>query len=87
MTLLRPVDIAQTTPTGSAVAIAIAEGYGFGEILDCVLLRRGFNHVYALRFADGAVLSHGCAPVGHAAHPTPNSRLHSLLITNPPERQ
>ena len=53
MTLLRPVDIAQTTPTGSAVAIAIAEGYGFGEILDCVLLRRGFNHVYALRFADG----------------------------------
>lgn len=53
MTLSRPADIAQTTPTGQAVATVIAEGYAFGEILDCVLLRRGFNHVYALRFADG----------------------------------
>ncbi|MEX5832877.1 phosphotransferase enzyme family protein [Ralstonia solanacearum] len=53
MTLSLPVDIAQTTPTGRAVANAVAAGYAFGEILDCVLLRRGFNHVYALRFSDG----------------------------------
>jgi Ser/Thr protein kinase RdoA (MazF antagonist) len=53
MALLRPADIAQTTPTGRAVANAVAAGYALGEIMDCVLMRRGFNHVYALRFSDG----------------------------------
>lgn len=45
--------IAQTTPTGNAIAEAVTQGYALGEILDCVLMRRGFNHVYGLRFADG----------------------------------
>lgn len=45
--------IAQTTPTGTAIAQAISERYALGEILECELLRRGFNHVYGLRFADG----------------------------------
>jgi Ser/Thr protein kinase RdoA (MazF antagonist) len=31
----------------------VTQGYALGEILDCALLRRGFNHVYGLRFADG----------------------------------
>jgi Ser/Thr protein kinase RdoA (MazF antagonist) len=44
---------AQTTPTGNAIAQVVAQGYALGEILDCVLMRRGFNHVYGLRFADG----------------------------------
>jgi len=45
--------VAQTTPTGAAVAQAVAQNYSLGEIDDCVLLRRGFNHVYGLRFAGG----------------------------------
>lgn len=53
MTSPRSADIAQTTPTGTAVAAVIAQGHALGEVQDCVLLRRGFNHVYGLRFADG----------------------------------
>ena len=49
----KPADIAQTTPTGDAIARAVTQGYALGEIRDCQLLRRGFNHVYGLRFADG----------------------------------
>jgi hypothetical protein len=45
--------IAQTTPTGHAVARAVAHGYALGDIRDCTLLRRGFNHVYAVSFVDG----------------------------------
>lgn len=46
-------DIAQTTPTSNAVASAVSQNYAFGEVLECELLRRGFNHVYGLRFIDG----------------------------------
>jgi Ser/Thr protein kinase RdoA (MazF antagonist) len=45
--------IAQTTPTGNAIAQAVAHGYALGDIRDCALLRRGFNHVYGLSFTDG----------------------------------
>ena len=45
--------IAQTTPTGAAIAQAVTQGYALGEIRNCTLLRRGFNHVYGLDFADG----------------------------------
>jgi Ser/Thr protein kinase RdoA (MazF antagonist) len=46
-------DVAQTTPTGAAVARTVARDYALGDVADCVLLRRTFNHVYGLRFADG----------------------------------
>jgi Ser/Thr protein kinase RdoA (MazF antagonist) len=45
--------IAQTTPTGKAIALAIQQAYSLGEVRNCVLLRRGFNHVYGLEFVDG----------------------------------
>jgi Ser/Thr protein kinase RdoA (MazF antagonist) len=43
----------QSTPTGQAVARFVERHYDLGEVRDCALLRRGFNHVYGLRFADG----------------------------------
>lgn len=46
--------IAQTTPTGHAIAQAVAQNYALGEIKNCTLLRRGFNHVYGLEFMDGS---------------------------------
>jgi Ser/Thr protein kinase RdoA (MazF antagonist) len=46
-------DIAQTTPTGSAIACTVMAHYALGEVTHCTLMRRGFNHVYELRFADG----------------------------------
>lgn len=45
--------IAQTTPTGQAVAQVIEQGYALGDIKNCVLLLHGFNHTYDLRFVDG----------------------------------
>jgi Ser/Thr protein kinase RdoA (MazF antagonist) len=53
MDLPEPAVVAQTTPTGHAVAQAVARAHALGEITECALLRRGFNHVYGLRFADG----------------------------------
>lgn len=47
------IDIAQTTPTGGAIARMVMAHYALGDVADCVLMRRGFNHVYELRFADG----------------------------------
>ena len=44
--------IAQTTPTGHAIAQAVAQHHALGEIKNCSLLRRGFNHVYGLEFKD-----------------------------------
>lgn len=44
--------IAQTTPTGHAIAQAVAQNHALGEIKNCALLRRGFNHVYGLEFTD-----------------------------------
>jgi Ser/Thr protein kinase RdoA (MazF antagonist) len=45
--------VAQTTPTGKAIAHAVARSYALGDIKDCALLRRGFNHVYGLRLGNG----------------------------------
>ncbi|MGJ0223483.1 phosphotransferase enzyme family protein [Streptococcus pyogenes] len=46
-------DIAQTTLGAAAIARLVTNGYDRGEVVACELLRRGFNHVYALRFANG----------------------------------
>jgi Ser/Thr protein kinase RdoA (MazF antagonist) len=35
-----PAVVAQTTPTGGAIAQAVASGYALGSIRECVLLRR-----------------------------------------------
>lgn len=45
--------IAQSTPAGSALAGPLAQMYPFGPVAECQLMRRGFNHVYGVRFADG----------------------------------
>lgn len=47
------IDIAQSTPTGGAIARMVMAHYALGDLADCVLMRRGFNHVYELRFTDG----------------------------------
>lgn len=49
----RSAQIAQTTPTGAAIAEKVAQAYDFGEVRSYELLRRSFNHVYGLQFADG----------------------------------
>lgn len=53
MTIFRPGDIAQSTPTGSAIARMVMEHYALGEVAHCGLMRHGFNQVYELRFGDG----------------------------------
>ncbi|WP_082517143.1 phosphotransferase enzyme family protein [Acidovorax sp. Leaf78] len=53
MIALDPHFIAQTTPTGEAIARAVEAGWPLGPVAHCVLLRRGFNQVYELRFASG----------------------------------
>lgn len=45
--------IAQSIPTGEAVAQAIEQGYALGAVKHCVLLRPGFNHIFGLDFVDG----------------------------------
>ena len=47
------LEIAQSTPTGAAIAGIVSKAYAFGEVAECELLRRSFNQVYGLRFADG----------------------------------
>lgn len=46
--------VAQTTPAGHAIARVVAQHYDLDGITECALFRRGFNHVYGLRFADGS---------------------------------
>ena len=53
MFALNAQSIAQTTPTGDAIAQAVISGWALGPVQQCVLLRRGFNQVYELRFANG----------------------------------
>lgn len=53
MTAAAPIEIAQSTPAGGAIARQVMEHYALGEVTHCVLMRRGFNHVYEMRFADG----------------------------------
>ncbi|OOG36798.1 phosphotransferase enzyme family protein [Polaromonas sp. A23] len=45
--------IAQSTPTGAAIAGMVSKHYPFGEVAECELLRRSFNQVYGLEFSDG----------------------------------
>ena len=45
--------VAQTTPTGEAIARVVEAGWPLGPVAHCVLLRRGFNQVYEVRFAGG----------------------------------
>ncbi|RZJ60704.1 MAG: aminoglycoside phosphotransferase [Acidovorax sp.] len=53
MIALDPHSIAQTTPTGEAIARAVESGWPLGPVAHCVLLRRGFNQVYEVRLASG----------------------------------
>lgn len=53
MIALDPHFIAQTTPTGEAIARAVEAGWSLGPVAHCVLLRRGLNQVYELRFKSG----------------------------------
>ncbi|PJI96885.1 Ser/Thr protein kinase RdoA (MazF antagonist) [Acidovorax sp. 69] len=53
MIALNAHSIAQTTPTGDAIAQAVTAGWALGPVAHCVLLRRGFNQVYELRFESG----------------------------------
>ena len=45
--------IAQSTPTGAAIAGIVSKNYPFGDVVECELLRRSFNQVYGLKFSDG----------------------------------
>ena len=47
------LDIAQSTPTGDAIGQWVGRHYAFGDVVHCELLRRSFNQVYGLRFANG----------------------------------
>lgn len=53
MFALNADSIAQTTPTDDAIARFVTCHWALGPVRDCVLLRRGFNHVYELRFENG----------------------------------
>ena len=53
MITLADTAIEQTTPTAQGIADVVSANYNFGKVVGCALLRRGFNHVYGLRFADG----------------------------------
>lgn len=45
--------IAQSTPTGAAIGALVSKDYALGEVVESELLRRSFNQVYGLKFADG----------------------------------
>ncbi|GAA4429001.1 phosphotransferase enzyme family protein [Acidovorax lacteus] len=45
--------IAQTTPTARAMARLVDAHWALGPVQHCTLMRRGFNHVYGLQWADG----------------------------------
>ena len=72
--------IAQTTPTGEAIAQAVMSGWALGPVAHCVLLRRGFNQVYEVRFASGLhAIARLCAdrPRGE-----PNIAYETALLTH-----
>lgn len=46
--------VAYSTIDGKALGDLIASAYPFDSTFECRLLRRGFNDVYRLRFADGS---------------------------------
>lgn len=73
-------DIAQSTPTSNAIAAAVDQGYALGEVLECELLRRGFNHVYGLCFIDGRrVVARLCANRPRGA---PNTDYEAALLAH-----
>ncbi|MBD9392247.1 phosphotransferase enzyme family protein [Acidovorax sp. ACV01] len=53
MFALNAQSIAQTTPTGEAIAQAVVSFWALGPVKHCVLMRRGFNQVYELHFDSG----------------------------------
>ena len=53
MFALNAQSIAQTTPTGEAIAQAVMSLWALGPVKHCVLMRRGLNQVYELRFDNG----------------------------------
>lgn len=50
---LDAASVAQTTPTASAMARVVQTHWVLGPVQHCALMRRGFNHVYGLRWANG----------------------------------
>lgn len=76
--MIRGTDIAQTTPTSHAIANRIRQAYALGDVTQCELLRRGFNHVYGLRFLDGRrAVARLCADRPRGA---PNSMYEAALL-------
>lgn len=56
------IQIAQSTPTAASIALVVERLYGMGKVVESEFLRRGFNQVYRLRFADGRrVVARLCA--------------------------
>jgi Ser/Thr protein kinase RdoA (MazF antagonist) len=53
MFALNAQSIAQTTPTGDAIAQAVMSCWPLGPVKHCVLMRRGLNQVYELHFDNG----------------------------------
>jgi Ser/Thr protein kinase RdoA (MazF antagonist) len=47
------LEIAQSTPTAASIARLVGPHYAFGPIVASEFLRRSFNQVYRLDFADG----------------------------------
>lgn len=56
------LEIAQSTPTAGSIAALVQARYGLGEVVESEFLRRSFNQVYRLGFADGRrVVARLCA--------------------------
>lgn len=56
------LEIAQSTPTANSIAALVQARYGLGEVVESEFLRRSFNQVYRLGFADGRrVVARLCA--------------------------
>jgi len=47
------LEIAQSTPTASSIAVLVQARYGLGDVVESEFLRRSFNQVYRLGFAGG----------------------------------
>ena len=47
------IQIAQSTPTAASIASVVELHYDMGRVVDSEFLRRSFNQVYRLGFADG----------------------------------
>lgn len=72
------IAIAQSTPTAAAIAAIVARHYEFGEATECELLRRSFNQVYCLHFADKRrVVARLCSERPRGA---PNTRYEAALL-------